>query len=384
MGSESVMYPSVRVSGGPRERGLQYGAQARERMRASCAAYKEIFAHYAGWDWTTVTVYAKRFIHAIEAFRPRYLEELHGMAEGSGLDFTDILALNVRTEIMYAALARKASTSSRMPPPECTAFAALTCAPGDSVVVGQNWDWRPHGFDTVVVLQAQPSQGPAYVTVVEAGLLAKSGMNAEGIGLVTNSIITDLDAGEPGVPYHVVLRALLDASTVRDALAIINGAARASSANYLIASADGVALDVEAVAGSFDRVRVILPEGDLLVHTNHLLETQGGVQDLASWAMPDSFVRLQRVSTILKGGVLSLDTVREMMRDHAGWPWSICAHADGRLHRLDQVATIASVLMDLRARRMWLADGQPCTARYREIDFRRLLCGGLESTLEVQ
>ena len=35
----------------------------------------------------------------------------------------------------------------------------------------------------------------------------------------------------------------------------------------------------------------------------------------------------------------------------------------------DQGATVASVLMDLDEKRMWVADGNPCTNPYRELDY---------------
>jgi isopenicillin-N N-acyltransferase-like protein len=57
------------------------------------------------------------------------------------------------------------------------------------------------------VLEVRQDEGPDFVTVVEAGLLAKTGMNAAGLGLVTNALVTDADVGEPGLPYHVLLRA---------------------------------------------------------------------------------------------------------------------------------------------------------------------------------
>jgi isopenicillin-N N-acyltransferase-like protein len=40
---------------------------------------------------------------------------------------------------------------------------------------------------------------------------------------------------------------------------------------------------------------------------------------------------------------------------------------------LEQGETVASVLMDVDARRMWLADGRPCTAPFRELDYSSLL-----------
>jgi isopenicillin-N N-acyltransferase-like protein len=191
----SGQYPHVRVEGEPRERGRQYGEQAREHVLRSRAAYEEVFGHLASWSWDKVTGEAVRYAPSIRAFRPEYLEEMQGMAEGSGLPFEDILALNARSEVMFSAKARLALSRPVAGAGECTAFASLPEGPGGHVLLGQNWDWLLHSFDTVVVLEAQQIGKPAYVTVVEAGLLAKLGMNSAGIGLVTNAIVTDLDRG---------------------------------------------------------------------------------------------------------------------------------------------------------------------------------------------
>jgi Acyl-coenzyme A:6-aminopenicillanic acid acyl-transferase. len=156
---------------------------------------------------------AARFEAPIGAVMPAYLEELRGIADGAGLDLADVLAINVRTEVMYAAKARQAPRTGTQPPvpqppAECSAFACVP-APGqnDPVLIGQNWDWLLHSAQTLVVLEVRQDEGPDFVTVVEAGLLAKTGMNAAGLGLVTNALVTDADVGEPGLPYHVLLRA---------------------------------------------------------------------------------------------------------------------------------------------------------------------------------
>ena len=131
--------------------------------------------------------------------------------------------------------------------------------------------------------------------MVEAGLLAKTGMNASGLGLVTNALVTDADTGEPGLPYHVLLRAILDCGTVTDALKVLQAGLRSSSANYLIAHASGAALDVEAAPGDFTRLYPRFPEDGVLLHTNHFLAPRIDPVDLSLWAMPDSAVRLQRL-----------------------------------------------------------------------------------------
>src|SRR6266700_7845780 len=306
----------VRVEGTSYQRGRQYGRQAAPRIRLSVQAYQQTFAHYAGWDWPTVRHEAARFEAPIGKVMPAYLEEWRGIADGAGLDLADVLAINVRTEVMYSAKARQ-------------------------------------------------DEGPDFVTVVEAGLLAKAGMNAAGLGLVTNALVTDADVGEPGLPYHVLLRAVLDCTTVTDALQVLQAGPRSSSANYLIAHAGGAALDIEATPGDFTRLYPLYPEDGALRHTNHFLADIHPA-DLALWAMPSSAVRLQRLRAA--GTARTLDDFGALLADHADYPHSVCAHPDPAAHPCEQGATIASVLMDLTARRIWLAAGNPCQVPFEQLD----------------
>ncbi len=364
-------FPHVRVEGSALQRGRQYGAQAGDRVRRSVTAYREVFAHYAGWDWATVRREAARFEAPIAAFRPAYLDEIRGIAEGAGVDPGDVLAINVRTEVMFAAKARQAAGQQRAPD-GCTAFAVVPSpgAPG-TTQIGQNWDWLPHTSGTVVVLEARQDEGPDFVTVVEAGLLAKTGMNSSGLGLVTNALVTDADAGAPGIPYHLALRAILDCETVSDALAALQSGERSSAANYLIAHRDGSVVNVEAAPGDFSRLFLLFPEDGVVLHTNHFLSARFDGKDVSVWAMPDSPLRLQRLRAGLasSGRPPSQDTLRTLLADHANYPSGLCCHPDPRMDPYDQGATVASVLMDLGARQMHVAAGNPCVTPYRRLDY---------------
>ena len=373
-------FPHVRVEGPALQRGREYGEQVRDRVRRSVDAYREVFAYYTGWNWATVRAEAARFSGPIAAFRPAYLEEIRGIAEGAGVDPGDVLAINVRTEVMFAAKAQQAAkaqrAAARSGPAECSAFAVLPLpgSPGP-VLVGQNWDWLPHTADTVVVLEARQDGGPDFVTVVEAGLLAKTGMNSSGIGLVTNALVTSADTGSPGLPYHVMLRSILDCETVSDALAALQSGVRSSSANYLIAHRDGIAVDAEAAPGDFSQLFLVSAEGGVLLHTNHFTSPRFGGTDVSVWVMPDSPIRLDRLRAAVaaRPGRPGLEEFRTLFADHANYPSGVCCHPDPRVHAYDQGATVASVLMDLTSRRMWLADGNPCTTAYRELDYTGFL-----------
>ena len=366
-------FPHVRVEGTPRERGRAYGEQTRDRVRRSIEAYREVFAAYTEWDWDAVTEQARAYEAPIARFEPRYLEEIRGIAEGAGVEDADVLAINVRTEVMFAAKARHASDARRVG--ECSAFAVTPERSADGhTLIGQNWDWLLHASDTCVVLEVEQDRGPDYVTVVEAGLLAKTGMNSSGIGLVTNALVSDADRGEPGIPYHVALRGILDAETIADAYAVLQRGFRSSSANYLVASADGLAVDIEGAPGDFDRLFLSFPADGVLLHTNHFRSERFTGSDVGLWVMPDSPFRLDRLSTgIAEQPAVSLDTFRAALADHADYPSGVCCHPDERWARLDQGATVASILMDLDTKTMWVADGHPCVTPYRELEYASFL-----------
>lgn len=368
----TAQYPHIRVSGQPRERGRQYGRAAADRVARSVDIYRRVFAHYAGWDWDRVTSHARDYRAAIERAHPRYLDEIRGIAEGAGLAEDDVLALNVRTEVMFAAVARNAAC-------ECTSFAALPGATADGhPLIGQNWDWKPHMTGTVVVLEAQQDDGPPYVTVVEAGLLAKTGMNGAGIGLATNALISDRDCGQPGLPYHVILRAILDATNLPGALDAVTHHPRASAANYLLASDQGMAVNVEAAPGDHSQVWLTWPADDVLAHTNHYV-CKTGLKDVMRWYSPDSPFRLERASRVLADGRGAIDAagLQALFRDHVNHPAGVCTHPDPRLPELERDMSVASVIFDLKDRVMWLADGQPCEVEYRRIDYGGFLGRGV-------
>jgi len=113
-----------------------------------------------------------------------------------------------------------------------------------------------------------------------------------------------------------------------------------------------------------------------MLHTNHFRSPAFDGRDVSLWVMPDSPFRLERLNAAVRRARpdgLSLDTFRAVLGDHANYPSGICCHPDARMDPHDQGATVASVLMDLTERRVWLADGHPCTAPYRELDVGALL-----------
>lgn len=362
--------PVIRIHGSSEQAGKSYGEQAKDRIQISLEAYGRIFAHYARWSWAEVTEEALRYADTISSFAPEQITEMNAIAVGAGVDFRDILAINVRTEIMFAAKARTLGASiPRFG--ECSSFAIV--GDDDRTYIGQNWDWVTHAFETVVRLEVTPDSGPSYVTVVEAGLLCKFGMNSAGLGLACNALVSTMDRGEPGVPFHVMLRALISKTNLTDAFTLLQGGWRSSSANYLVAHESGLICDFECEAGDFTRVSVLQPtQRGALLHTNHFLGPTVGF-DVGRVNFPDSPFRLQRMESALRRApeVTPPTWFVDVAQDHAGHPSGVCCHPDESLPLEEQGATIVSTVMDLGSGVMSLWNGYPCSVPRIDIDYGR-------------
>lgn len=372
--------PTIRVHGGPAERGRQYGRAAAGRVQLSLAHYERVYATFAGLTWREAAGLAERFVPVIDAFDPRLLEEIQGVADGAGAGFADILALNLRTEILFSGKARKLAAGGTGSGPglpgrgECTSFCDLR---GPRTLAGQNWDWIPFAHDTVVVLEAAPGTGPRWVSVVEAGLLAKFGVNAAGLTVLTNALVTSLDRGEPGMPYHLLLRALLDAGSVMEGEELLRAAPRASSANYLLVQA-GRGTDVEARPGGPEAIGVRrVGPGGLLVHANHFDALNAAdALDHGPRVMPDTVFRRERALELAASTPeSSVAGWHRILADHAGHPDSLCCHPNPRDAELDRGSTVASVIVEPEDAVLHLALGHPCSTPRRVLDCRDFFAG---------
>lgn len=380
----SVELPRISLSGPPRQRGRQYGEQARAQVRRSMDAYQQVFAHYADWPWAKVVKQASRYAKAIEEFAPAAIEEMRGIADGAGVTFGDVLALNVRSEVMFASAGQGGGRLPAVLANECSSFAVLPEASlNGHTLIGQNWDWLLHARDTVLLLDVRRDDGPDYVTIVEAGLLAKTGVNAAGVATCTNTLVSLLNEQAAGVPYHVVLRKLLDAESITDGVSTVINADKALSANYLLGHADGLAINLEVVPGGATSVRVLMPERGLLAHTNHYLTPE--YLKSANWlAMsPSTFFRLHCLQSTLEREApeITVEGLQNALSDHRNFPQGVCAHGDERLSAYERYGTIASVIYDLDAREIYLSAGVPCTGSQRRYRFEPP--GGLAAGIQA-
>ncbi|MCC8193068.1 MAG: C45 family autoproteolytic acyltransferase/hydrolase [Deltaproteobacteria bacterium] len=111
-------FPHIRIEGSPHERGLTYGRLAAERIGNSLSLYRELFETYASLKWEEAVRRAALFEPSITEYLPDAIEEMRGIAEGAGVSYGDILALNCRSELMFAL---PDGCTSAIIPPEASA-----------------------------------------------------------------------------------------------------------------------------------------------------------------------------------------------------------------------------------------------------------------------
>jgi isopenicillin-N N-acyltransferase-like protein len=90
--------------------------------------------------------------------------------------------------------------------------------------------------------------------------------------------------------------------------------------------------------------------------------------------MPDSPFRLQRLGQLIEHvPQLDRETFQSAFADHATFPFGICCHPDPRAKESQRWETVAATVMDIEARQLWLASGNPCTTPFELVDLSDVL-----------
>ena len=222
------MFPVLDLSGSAYERGRLHGSLARARVERSIANYTKLF-EASGIGWKGARRLAADYREVIGGVGGGLMDEIRGIAAGAGCAEDEILALNCRTEILPPTFPERPSDAwlaarlgGKVDFGECT---SLAVSPGASAtgetLLAQNWDWLGNQREALVILRARREDGSSYLTLTEAGMLAKIGFNDRGFGVCLNILRSEDDGSAAGVPVHVLLRALLDCADVADAEARI-------------------------------------------------------------------------------------------------------------------------------------------------------------------
>jgi len=330
-------FPLIELSGTSREIGLKHGTLLAERIKKALVFYKGLFKKTD----EEILKKAAYFKEIITSFSQDYADEIEGIAEGAGLDPLWIYALNARTEILSLGQ-------------ECSSLFFKK-----SALLGQNWDWVEDIKDLPVILKITRNNH-TILMMTEPGIIGKIGLNSAGLGVCLN--LLECAKKLDGVPVHILLRAMLDSSSIQEAREHINHAQKGTASSILVADDQGNYFNVE-LAG--DEVYEIDCTNDLFVHTNHYLGKD--INNESEFA--SSFARLARAQKLLSTVTdQTINNMKNILRDSTE-KLPICrqfVHEPG----LGLLGTICTVIMDLAKREMHITKGHPSENEFTTISIQ--------------
>lgn len=344
--------PHFQLSGSQEEVAYSYGVQARTLIRDCYNFYTKELIPISS---EKCEAYGDQYLACIKQTLPSIGQELEALAEGAQMAAWKIALINARTEIYLQECKRI--------PVECTS----TYFP-KTALLGQNWDWMKSCKSFSVVLDISYDNKHRILTMVEAGMLGKIGINNQGIGVSLNIL-----RGEPnsiGVPIHILLKYCLDQPSIHEALKSINTLPTDTFSNILLADNTG---DYHNIEFWGNEVRSIEYTSPCPVHTNHFLSENYTSKEKKEYE--SSMTRLNRAQELCESlSDFSLNEIKMLLADNKNEKFSICSEFSPykavELACEMEVGTIYSFLMNLKTQEMWITQDSPQKKDYKLYCFK--------------
>ncbi len=359
----------VRATGDGFDRGVQIGKELADLIQRSIDFYHR-YLERRGVSSERLQDLLTPYLVASETAYPEAMAVLKGMSVGAFVPILELFAVNAFEELEplleqpegELLFLQKKEGYVRPPgaPDRCSSLSVSL--PG-TTLLAHNEHWLAGDVGNVAVVVDVPENGRVPVaspTVVCC--LPAVGMNAHGAAQGIGSLTASDDG--VGVPRVLVSRSSLEARDRADALARASMLGRAGGYGHVYAFPGGEAFTIETTGTR----RALLDRPG--PHTNHYQDPELGA--MAPPASEGSTARLARLRTLLaERDPRTPDQLMDMMRDHDSAPQAICLHPDPDEGE-EASACLFSMVADVEARRMWVAEGNPCEHDYLEIDLTDL------------
>lgn len=275
-----------KLGGSPREIGLALGRAGRDAVHQ----------HLPGSDYfQTITgpTHAAAVARMAQETRqrfPKIWQEIEGLAEGLELSLEQTFAWNCRGDL----LART--------PDGCT----TVMVPGEYPILAHNEDGLPFFRGSSFIAEITPEDTPKFRAFCYPGSVPGHTMafNEAGLAQTVNNI--RLTGTEPDIPRMVLGRAVLTASSLDEAVAILRANANSGGFHFALAcSGDPRLLSVEFGRGEVSVVEITTTTA----HANHALHHQIGLKhQIITQSSGD---RQIRADELVAEGWQALDILRD-------------------------------------------------------------------------
>jgi isopenicillin-N N-acyltransferase-like protein len=346
--SENNKIPIIHVKGTHYQVGYQIGTHMKSQLRELIQQSKENIEKEPDLDWNDIRAQSQIFLEFSMKHMPEYVEEIRGAADAAGIDLVDLFS-DMCEEIFSKNYLKGCS--------DLIASGDVTV--DGSVLVAHNNDTSPSLEKYAVVVHYQVDGEPEILAVGYGGLGISVGYNSAGISLTGNEL--SMNDMKMGVPRMLLVRKILSARTIGEAIDAAIFQPRASNYNQVITDENG---EIYSIEGSGTDYEALYAAEGYLVHTNHFVSPRMRKYELDPRDITTSMVRYNRATRLMKNnkGKISLDLLEGFLKDHVNRPGSLCRHGE-------EVKTTFSIVINLSTKTMFLARGNPCESEYYEYTF---------------
>ncbi|HIH25446.1 hypothetical protein J4476_04080 [Candidatus Woesearchaeota archaeon] len=328
-------FPFIEVSGDYYDIGFQIGSRFKKQFKKALSFnFKALKNSSKDIDYF-IDLSSKDLVFTKKYF-PHLINEIKGMADGSGVD-SDLLWLLNDEDILLDSVTKCTTIVSRR---------------NDNIFLYHNEDFYSDFIDNMYVFKVNLNNKIKILGLNYAGLILGSSTSLNSFGLIQciNSVYHN--SFKRGIPKNIISRAVMESKSLNEAVRIISNKNSGSGYNHVLVK-DNKIFDVESI-GSDSKVFDIRSSSYL--HTNHYLYSKF---DKDAENIPSSVSRYDNALSLLKYSMpLDHGKIISVLSSHDG-SGTICRHRSRKLPE----STIASIIVDSNNLKLYLSKGYRCRSR---------------------
>lgn len=337
------------VKGTPYEQGIQQAEQAREIILKNINLVHDMMQE-KNFDMDKYCSFISKDAAYIERENPELIEEMHGISDGLGIDFQEILYLNIPAYFMDEHFSQ-----------ECS----MLLVKGDATLDGKTYIIKNRDMSCYleqIMISRNYPDGMRIVEVNGAGTVTYPAMGINHYGVaVTNTGFwspkapTDYDrvgSAQVVINSHIILR---QCKTADEGLKWLLETPRINGLNMIIADRENAYLAEVLKEGAYVEQA---GERGVLCRTNHYISDQNKWLNTDPKDTPSTFFRYQRINDMLNEcyGKIRFQDLFRIMSDHKYAPNCLCRHPQKGAPGWTASSTLC-VVDDFE---LWSTTGNPC------------------------
>ncbi len=356
-----AFFKYLEASGSHYEVGKQIGSHFSKEIQSSRMALRDLLNAINDIIKSNPDVFYTPFLEASQNYFPDYIDELQGIADGSGLSFQDIFSSNIFMEVYY--LYYELSGKKAVQLPDNLGCSTLAYSKDGKLFLAHNEDLFTSFLNSMYLVKLSVKGKPDILGLSYPGMLmgVPPSMNEAGI-VQSGNDISGLHI-EPSVPAAFHFRSVMDAQNLDDAIARASIPQRAKTMTHNIGSfTEKRIVSIEAAP----EVRSQKEISGMYVHTNHFIgdATKDIAQDENNF--PSSYSRFDTLSSSSapyshKPYELNAAVCTKLMSSHEG-TYMPCVHDQ------NGSSTLAHTVFDFQEKNWKLYYSNPCLGRAKKYE----------------